>query len=203
MSISLETLYDLALYIPDQEPIRYTTQAPPPADEIAVFDANFQQLFVGARPTKATVKEVAKLMEHPIEDGATIADHRIILPIEIEFSVVVNSENYVDTYNQIRSVFFGVNLNTVQTKTGRYGNMMIEQMPHEESPDTFDTITIALTFKQVFIVKAQYGKLPPAAVKEKKDASTVDKGQQDKKEPKKSLLINAGDKLDSFFGVKK
>lgn len=190
MSISLEGIYGLIEYIPDQTPIRYTNQAPPPADEVAVFDANFQQLFVNARPIKATVKEVAKVMEHPVENGATITDHRIILPIEIEFSMVCNPENYIDTYNQVRTVFFGVNLNTVQTKTGRYGNMMIQQMPHEESIDNFDTITIALTFKQVLIVQAQYGTLPPSKVANKKDSSTADKGQKDAKakEPKSSDL---------------
>ncbi len=32
-------------------------------------------------------------MEHPVESGIIITDHRIILPVEIELSLILTSSN--------------------------------------------------------------------------------------------------------------
>ena len=162
-------------------------------DVVAVYDADFLQLFVDARALKATVSETAKVMEHPVESGATITDHRIIDPITIELSIILSSVNYVDTYQRIKSEFLKTNLLTVQTKTGRYPSMIIQAIPHEESPEYFDTITIAISLKQVFLVEAQYGTLPPTKVKSAKNSDTADLGQQSGKEtPAKKQSILKG-----------
>jgi hypothetical protein len=118
-------------------------------DVVGIFDANFNRLFTDARPLRASVKETAKLMKHPIESGATIVDFRVIDPIEIDLSLVLLSATYVDTYNQIRATFLGNDTINVQTNTGLYTNFLISGMPHEETPDHFDTITISLKLEEV------------------------------------------------------
>ncbi len=159
-------------------------------DVVGLFDDSFAQCFVDARPIKATVKESSKMMEHPIESGATITDHRIILPVEIELSMMLPSTAYRNTYPQIREAYLNGQAFSVQTKAGRYSNMFITDMPHEEDPDIFDSIMLSLRLKEVSVVKAQYEKLPPQKVKNKSHASTVQRGEQSGKPTKKQSTLH-------------
>ncbi len=148
-------------------------------DSVAVFDQNFKQVFSKARPLKATVKEEAKLMEHPVETGATITDHRIILPIEIELSMILQASDYLDVYRQIKQYFLNATLLTVQTRSGIYTNQLIESLPHEEDPSMFNTLTVALKFKQVQFTTPQNSIVP----KYPKDSNKIDRGTQSPKTP--------------------
>ena len=132
-------------------------------DVVGIYTQDFRQLFKEARPIKAIIKEEAKVMEHPVESGATITDHRVILPIEIEISLILRSFDYPDVYQSIRQSFLNATLLIVQTKVGVYSNQLISAMPHEENPDLYDTISIALKLKQVLFVTTQYGVVPRRA----------------------------------------
>lgn len=149
----------------------------PARDEVAVLDQDGYQVFSRARPIKATVNERAKVMEHPVESGATITDHKIIEPVEITLSMILDPMLYRSTYAQIKSYFKSGTLFTVLTKSGGYPDMLITAIPHDEDPAISDTITMALSLKQVIIVEAQYGTLPPQAVESASDTDTVKRGE--------------------------
>ena len=131
-------------------------------DTVAIFDQDYNQLFINARAIKATVKEESKVMEHPIETGATIVDHRIILPTEIELALILLSTDYQSVYHQIREYYYNSTLMTIQTRSGIYPNQMIQGMPHEEDPTQYDVLTLILSLKQVQFAVAQYGTTPKA-----------------------------------------
>ncbi len=141
---------------------------------VAVFDQDYNQLFTTASSMKVVVNETAKVMEHPVETGAMITDHRIILPVEIELSLILASYDYQDTYKQIRQFYLNATLLVVQTKSGIYNHQIISSMPHEESPEQFDVLVMALALKQVQFATAQYGIVP----KSPKNTSTVRRGEQ-------------------------
>jgi len=148
-------------------------------DVVSVFDANDgRQVFANARPIKVTVAESAKLMAHPLEDGSNIVDHRIILPVGLSISFILRAENYRETYQEIRRIFRQSVRLTVQTKTDTYTNLYLQDMPHEEDPALFDTVTMILQFIESQIAIVQVLALPPAAVANPPDTSTVDRGQQ-------------------------
>jgi len=107
------------------------------------------QMFAFARPVKATVRETSKIMEHPAETGIILADHHIINPIEIDLSLIINAKNYAATYAQIRQAFINATQLIVKTRTGTYSNMVIADMPHQEEPDMYNAITLALRLKQI------------------------------------------------------
>jgi len=134
-------------------------------DEVAVFDAaSFKQVFENARPTRVVVKPTSRTMEHPIENGQSIADHRIINPLEIELSLITSSPNYNEVFNKITSLFQNATLLTVQTKFGTYRNMFITTIPHEEDPDMFDSISMSMTLKEVIYSDKHLSTFyPPAA----------------------------------------
>lgn len=150
-------------------------------DVLGIYNSDGTQLFALARPVKASVREESKPMEHPVEDGTVITDHRIIQPIEIELPLVLSRGDYAAVYQSIKTAYLAANLLTVQTKVGSYGNMLIVKIPHEESADIFDGIQLAMSLKEVKIVTASVGKLPVSAVKHKRNASKQQRGQQAEK----------------------
>ena len=92
-------------------------------------------------------------MDHPLESGQLISDYKVILPIEIEMPVIVSSAYYIGTYQQIKAAYLSSELLTVHTRTGRYPNMIISEMPQQEDPENYDAITILLRFRQVQVVQ--------------------------------------------------
>lgn len=143
-------------------------------DTVAVFDQEFNQVFKAARAIKAVVKEQSKVMQHPVETGIVITDHRIVLPIEIELTLILSSLDYSDIYKNIRQFYNAGTLLTVQTRSDVYYNQVIDSMPHEEDPTQFNVIALALNLIQVQFVKPQYGVIP----KQSKNQSVQKRGVQ-------------------------
>lgn len=154
-------------------------------DVVGVYDSSFNQLFEMARPSKANVNPQAKTADHPVESGSEISDNKVILPVEIELYVFVT--DYRNTYQKINAAFIGQDLLTVQTRTGTYENMTITGIPHEETPEMFNVVTMAISLKQITLIDATFQALPPAQVKKPRDSSTVDRGQQSGKQDSGSV----------------
>jgi hypothetical protein len=144
------------------------------SDRVGVFTQDYEPLFRDARAIKADIKEQAKIMEHPIENGAVITDHRVILPVEIELSVILLPKSYQDTYKAIRSYYLNGTLLVVQTLTGIYENQIIAAMPHEETSEQYDAISLNLSLREALFV-APAGNITPL---NPEDSNTVDRGQQ-------------------------
>lgn len=144
------------------------------ADVVGIYDQGYNQLFRTARPIKATVKEPSKAMQHPIESGGTVADHIVFMPVEIELSMILLPEEFQSTYEQIRQAYRSATLFTVQTATGAYDNMWIVDLPHDETPDLYGTVALALKLEEVKFVTAQFQKM--TAVKSASNASTQNNG---------------------------
>ena len=144
-------------------------------DVVAVLNADLVQVFENARALKLTIGVGSKAMEHPLETGAVVTDHRIVLPMTAELSLVLAGEDYREVYQQIRELFKRGELLTVQTRVDSYPSMLIEKMPHEESSDIYDGIAVALSLKEAQFVTPQFSKLKVA---QPKNSNTVKRGQQ-------------------------
>lgn len=136
----------------------------------------------GVSPMQVTVKETSKLTSWPVEDGTQRTDHRVLEPIEIDFPIMLHSENNRDLFDRIRQVYLNGDEIIVQTKMRTYESMMILEMPHDESSDIYGTIPVSVKIKQVITIKPEFGTLPPKAVADKKQSSTVKKGGQQTQE---------------------
>ena len=163
-------------------------------DVVAVLASDFTQVFPRARALKATVMRTSKAMEHPLETGATITDHRIILPVTIELSMILSSGDYAAVYQQVRDLFRRGELLTVQTRVDSFPSMLIEKMPHDETPEMFDGVAMALSLKEAQFVQPQFSALRVANVSKPKDASKVERGQQQPTEapPEKKASVLSG-----------
>ena len=170
------------------------------ADVVGIFDSTTsQQIFTNARAIKARVTEMAKVMEHPLANGATIVDHAVILPVQIELSVICSPDTYTDVYTSIKQYFVNKNLVTVQTKTGRYPNMLFNGIPHEEDPEMWNTIAMGLSLRQAQLIQPRFGTIPQGTAKNESNTSTVDTGQKQPKSAAIDLAQRAVSALRSFF----
>jgi len=162
---------------------------------LAVFTQDFTQIFRDARAIKAIIKEQSKVMEHPVESGIVITDHRIILPIEIELSLILAKADYQNVYNSIKGYYLQGTLLVIQTRSGVYQNMLIQQIPHEENPDMYNALALAMTLKQVIFAVAQYGVVPKYA----KNSTTQALGTQNATSATTSQTSFAQDLLHPLF----
>lgn len=169
---------------------QYSTAA---LDVVAVLNSDFVQVFPEARPLSATVREESKVMEHPLETGSTVVDHRIITPKEIELSCILSSEEYADVYQVIKNIWLNGDTLTVQTRTDSYENMIIESIPHEEKSDMMDGITLAMKLREVKYVTPEFTERKIPVVAAPKNNKTTNRGEQRPQEtpqPKKSSLLS-------------
>lgn len=165
-------------------------------DTVAIFDQDYNQLFRNARAIKAVVKEQSKVMEHPVESGAIITDHRIVLPVEIDLSLILSSSDYQDVYASIKQFYLNATLLIVQTRSGIYQDQLITALPHEEDPTMFDALTLALSLKEVIMVTAQYATPRHAASK-----NTANRGTQQPTPAKPAQVTTATSIYQKgFFG---
>jgi uncharacterized protein YerC len=162
-------------------------------DVVAVLAADFTQVFPKARAIKATISRTSRAMEHPLETGATITDHRIVLPTTIELSLILASADYKTVYQQVRDLFRRGELLTVQTRVDSFASMLIEKMPHEETPEMFDGVALALSLKEAQFVQPQFSSLKVA---QPRDSNTANRGQQ---QPTESPAARKSSILGSFF----
>ena len=170
------------------------------ADVVAVFETETgRQVFPDARPLKVVVSESAQLMAHPVENGFSIVDHRIILPIGLSLNLLLESATYRATYEEIRRLFReSVNL-TVQTKTSTYENLYLQEIPHEEDPALFDTVAMVIQLVETLIATVQIQDLPAGAVSNAIDQSTVDRGEQTTTEATGSVGLMAFNGIRNFL----
>ncbi|WP_058909738.1 phage baseplate protein [Entomohabitans teleogrylli] len=160
-----------------------------------IYGDEFSLKFENMVYLKATITRNAMLMEHPLEDGSTISDHRIFKPVEIVLSVLLPANYYQSLYREINQAWLNSELVTIHTQVGSFKSMAFAAMPHDETPTQADVIQMALTFKEVRLVTTQYQALPAHKVKRQRDQCTVNRGEQtgDKK-PEKTAdkIIESG-----------
>lgn len=164
-------------------------------DAVAVFNQNFEQVFPRARTIKAIIKEEAKVMEHPLETGATIVDHRIILPVECELTMMLQAADYQDTYRQIKQLYLNAELLIVQTKSSVYYNQLIASMPHEENPDQYDAITLELGLKEAQFATTRFDYVPSNP----KQSTTVNRGTQQAKPVTQEPIVSTASRFTGRF----
>lgn len=165
------------------------------SDLVAIYDQNFNQVFPRARPLKLTIREIAKVMEHPVENGTIITDHRVILPVEVEASMLIQSADAQDTYRIIRQLYLNGTLLIVQSKAAVYRNQMIASLPHEEDPDQYGAIPVALKFKQVQFVTETFSVVSANPT----NATTTDRGIQNNAEAPPEQSSTSQRTLENFF----
>ena len=119
-----------------------------------VLDGNF---LMPTAIMNADVKVESKITTHPVESGVVVSDHKIINPIEISMRIVMPVYLYESVIKQLKDFYNRSEKLVVLTKDGVYKNMIVEKLPHTETPENYDRLVFDIGFKEVLIVdpKAQ------------------------------------------------
>lgn len=144
-------------------------------DVVGVFDVDFNQVFPDARAMKATVKDDATFFQHPLESSVIRTDHIIFNPVQIGLTVIMSGDEYRNIYRQIKQIYRDQTQLIVQTRTDTYEQMYIQQMPHDESPDNFDSVVMEISLYETLIAVTEVSFLPAAL----KNTDTKDGGQKE------------------------
>lgn len=143
-------------------------------DVVAVLKASDNtQAFPKARPMMLNVNEGGELMQHPLETGAMIVDHLVRRLNEITYPVIIKAP-YKPVLDEIRQLYEAGTKFIVQTKTGNYADMVLFDIPHDETAEGFDTIAVNLKFRQAPFIKPTLGGPVP---RKAKHANTTKRGQ--------------------------
>jgi len=148
-------------------------------------------LFENAKITSARFRENARMMEHPIESGSIITDHKILMPIEISFQVIISSSDYRSVYASIKKAYANSSFLIVQTRSGAYKNMVLQAIPHEENASVYNALIMMINLKEVFIVGSKGISNPKSAT----NGDTKKSGTQQGKEEKASVSA----KVSNYF----
>ncbi len=124
-------------------------------DVVQIIDQqSMEQVFASARPMRAEVREYSRGMKYPIETGAILTDNIISEPTEIRMDLFIPAAAYATVYPQIRSARLNGIFFVIQTRTGTYKNMYIEEMPHDETADMFSAVVMHIKFLEAIQVGA-------------------------------------------------
>jgi len=149
-------------------------------DVVSIYlEDTYLPIFSDARAIKARVNENSQVMSHPVEDGTTISDHKVILPVEIELTCIISSSLYRITYEALRLAYEQSYLLTVQTRTRPYTSMIISAMPHDEDPEMHEAVSITIKLTEVITATYTEGDTPqvdnPSSAE---NSSTADGGSK-------------------------
>lgn len=149
----------------------------PAQDVTGVFSNDGgEQLFSNARAMRVQVLRDSKVMQHPLENGSSVIDHRVTLPIEAQLLLILPGYQYRDLYGVIKGLFLAGEQMTVLTKVDSFPNMFISKMPHEETPDMMDAVQMVLSLQEAQFFKTQFNAIAPRAAG--KSTTTSKRGEQ-------------------------
>lgn len=148
-------------------------------DVVSVSNADGDQLFPDATPMKVKVKNDAEFFKHPLEDSSVRVDHIVFNPIEVSLDMILASEQYTQTYKQIKEAYRGQTEIVVKTKADTFENLYLQAIPHEEDPDHFDSITITLILQETQFATVTATFQP----QETPDTNTINKGKAETQTP--------------------
>lgn len=156
---------------------------------------NDNELLSGMSVLNYTVRDDSQFATHPIETGATIADHHIFNPVQISCNVAFppkgfkwaqvsivdllygRGQTFEETYNELKTLYETSAKLIIKTDAKVYENMYITSIPSDVAPNTADRQIFNITFEQAIMVMPQYIKLPANKIKNPSNASYVKSGE--------------------------
>lgn len=138
------------------------------------------------------VVDDSELMEHPVESGFKIADNKVFNPVEIDIRLSMPAYFYNSVFSELTALYKDSPKLRIKTKNRYYYNMVLQAIPHEETPENFDRIVFDLHFKEVREVAPQYIKLSASKLKNPENSDTIKVGDNLTNSQKKKSILRQG-----------
>lgn len=141
----------------------------------AVYKDN-DEVLKGVQFLDGSVDDDAKLMDHPLENGAVITDHVVFNPNKASFSIIVDDDEQ-GALSEINEYYRNATPLTIKAKGELFPNMVICAKPFKMSSNYFNKTAYSLSMRAIQVAETQYVKMTTEQVKNPKDSSTVKSGQ--------------------------
>lgn len=147
-------------------------------DNIILYnDETKVELLANVKYLDGSVSDDLKVMEHPIESGATIADHVVDDAKSANVKLLIQDED-IDSLNKLLDCYKKRTPIAFRIKNEFYKNFIISSKPLKADVKYFDSTLYELTLKEVMVAQTQYVKMTVPQAKQPKNASTVKSGQK-------------------------
>lgn len=163
----------------------------PQADVIAILDDEGNQILTDGHAMSVDLVENSTLFSHPVETNFVITDGKVVDPVIATFTILFEGDLYKKGYDDIKSLFLSSARLALQTRTGTYENMILESIPHEETPEVFDSIIMRLSLKEALTFSTVIVDAP---------VSTQDRGQIQPGAPEPTDAESGSLAFRSIFG---
>lgn len=150
------------------------------------YDENNNEVLSGLEILKVNPEITSKLFEHPLENGAVIADHRILNPKTVNVQAYISSDD-INTLKELNYYYIAGLPLKIRAENYVINNAYIEQQPLEISGSSLDKCLYSITFKEAEFVSPVY----VGSVKNPASASRVKTGVKQPKAVKRSILKSA------------
>lgn len=158
-------------------PVASGTSPTKAVDVVAILRADTKaQVLAGLRPLRGRLIDSSDLMEHPLEDGSQITDHKVKRLITIDLPMVLTGtpDELKQSWAELQRLYDEGIILIVQSRVRVYSSMVLQEIPHDEDPEAMNGVAIGVRLREARFVTASYGaKISP---KSKPKKSTVKRG---------------------------
>lgn len=150
---------------------------------------SLQPIWTGSDIMDVQVKETSTVTKYKVEDGTNRNDHIVYNPTEIVMRVTLAGE-VSQLFNSIKQTYANRDLVTVQTRTDVYADMIVTEIPHEQTGAATDAVTLDVRLSEWREVVPEYGELTQAKVAKPEQSSTFKRGSQATSETPESVALS-------------
>lgn len=148
---------------------------------IAIYNQqNNSEIFLNVKYIDGSISDDLKMMEHPKEDGTAIVDHVIDDAKSANIKILIEDDDST-SLNEILNCYKNRTQVIIKIKNEIYSNFVMSSKPLKADVEHYNSTVYDLSFKEVMQAQTQYVKMRVPQVKNKKNASTVNTGQKQKK----------------------
>ena len=145
---------------------------------VMIFGEDGNEVLADVAIISCRVSDQSKLMEHPIESGAKISDHKVFEPRSMDITIALTSDGFDTEYAELFDLYRQCAVLSLQTKVQVYNNLQIASIPHEEKVTTMNRLQFNIQLKEAIVVTAQFIKGVVIKPKKAPDKPTEEVGQQ-------------------------
>ena len=120
-------------------------------------------LWLGSDIMDVQVQETSTVTKYAVEDGTNRNDHIVHNPTEITMRFTLAGE-VSQFFSAIKQTYTNRDLITVQTRTDVYADMIVTDIPQEQSGAAMDAVTLDIRLSEWREVVPEYGELTQAKV---------------------------------------
>lgn len=111
--------------------------------------------FYHASPLELGIEQTAKFCEQPVENGALITEHKVILPKKVTCSMAMPNFLAGKVINEMQKYYNESKKIIIQCVGGVYMNMIMESMPTLINAQNADRPIYNISFKEVILIEPE------------------------------------------------